>query len=654
MDQPPGGDKQLPYGLPNLPLGLPGQVPLNFGNPLLFNPQALPPLGVPNLFSPNALLGLNPLLGAAQLGIPGLGPGIPSLETLIASGIFPGSPLLSMMPGVPPPPTSMFDSVEHLLKAAENSALAPLPPILNFAPNSLTPEAPLPFQLTAPKESASSAMRTDTPISETNSALGMVDPSVDSDSASWDSESEDIRPKSSADASGGHSDSAASGSGYGTRSKSKRLVSVGSSSRPSHSRQSSAGEIESPAVEMEEETATETSEWDQLEVPLPSIELPKLPPYVHPLLFSSSLKMLYQVNSNPPNPCRCSLDDRLGIFSHNLLMVDAGAPALLDLDSPETWRCSLAPVNAEWTKRVLLPRYLSRQLGTSSITSLSTIVPQRPSNRPLAPAVSNSSLASQQNKKKRSRQQIADDGAEAYVGEIDEPSAPNTKRSKSEDPERSKHVRFEGADHHGEGEEPSESALGPAAMKRRMSKGDEAVEVKRSPDGKVEMPIQFVSLTVTSLGEIVYSAEKFHSRRYIFPLGYTSKRSYYSLKDPTKRCEYTQEVIANPKQSNEPQFRLICEDDALNPITSSTPSGVWSEVLERIKPQREAIVGRTLHSTISGPEQFGFSHPIIHALIEELPNADRCANYDRSAFFIPDARGKRKSKGPAPGVEEEE
>lgn len=347
----------------------------------------------------------------------------------------------------------------------------------------------------------------------------------------------------------------------------------------------------------------------------------------------------------------------MSIFHHNLLIVDGGAPTLPDLDSPDTWRSSLSPLTTEWTMKVLMPRYLARQAGTTPITSISSLVPQRLTAKPSTPAISSATTSGPQaNRKKRPRNAATDggDGADNEEGDAEE-SQVSTKRSKaSEDGDRTKQVRFEGVDGGGEGEEPSESALGPASMKRRMSKGDEAVEVKRLPDGSVEMPLQFVSLTVTSLGEIVFVGEKFHSRRYIFPLGYTCKRSYYSLKDPTKKCEYTQEVIANPKNSSEPQFRLTCEDDALNPIVSSTPSGVWSEVLERIKPQREAIVGRTLHSTISGPEQFGFSHPIIHALIEELPNADKCSIYDRTAFFIPDARGKRKSKGPAPGAEEEE
>lgn len=618
---------------------------MNFANPLLFSPQGIPGLNVPGLFPTNPLLSLNPLLGAAQLGGHPFAGVMPSLESLVASGLIPGASMLPLMPQPMMPPNEMLSSVESLLKAAESSGFPPVNATSNEEAKTVAP-APLtePSALST-NESAMNDSKAETNASETDSALGAADPSVDSDSALSDSDTEEEAPKSGRDGSGDYTESRRSG--YGTRSKTKRLSSVNQSSRPS--RQSSAGDADSLLADTEDEQV-EKSDWDQLDEPLPSIELPKLPLYVS----SSDFQMTISIMLTSFSPLRCSLDDRMSIFHHNLLLVDAGAPTLPDLDSPETWRSSLSPLTTEWTMKVLMPRYLARQAGTTPITSLTTLVSQRLTNKPSTLATSASTSGSQANRKKRSRALNYDgDGAENDDGD-GEDQVPSKRSKASEDGERSRHVRFEGVEGAGEGDEPTEGPLGPASMKRRMSKGDEAVEVKRLPDGSVEMPLQFVSLTVTSLGEIVFVGEKFHSRRYIFPLGYTSKRSYYSLKDPTKKCEYIQEVIANPKNSSEPQFRLTCEDDALNPIVSSTPSGVWSEVLERIKPQREAIVGRTLHSTISGPEQFGFSHPIIHALIEELPNADKCAIYDRSAFFIPDARGKRKSKGPAPGAEEED
>lgn len=53
-------------------------------------------------------------------------------------------------------------------------------------------------------------------------------------------------------------------------------------------------------------------------------------------------------------------------------------------------------------------------------------------------------------------------------------------------------------------------------------------------------------------------------------------------------------------------------------------------MLERVRPVREEITGKKLFTTVSGPEQYGLSHKIIHRLINELPNASKCTKYDSS------------------------
>lgn len=106
------------------------------------------------------------------------------------------------------------------------------------------------------------------------------------------------------------------------------------------------------------------------------------------------------------------------------------------------------------------------------------------------------------------------------------------------------------------------------------------------------------------------------------------------MKDPTTRCWYTQDILQHtlPDGSIEPVFQLVCEDIPNDIIEGPSPSGVWSIVLDRVRPVREAVVGRKLFSTVSGPEQYGLSHPIIHRLIETLPNANKCWLYDPSLF----------------------
>lgn len=70
-------------------------------------------------------------------------------------------------------------------------------------------------------------------------------------------------------------------------------------------------------------------------------------------------------------------------------------------------------------------------------------------------------------------------------------------------------------------------------------------EIKRDDQGRPILPLTFGGIILESLGEIVWDKDKFHSKRYIFPVGYTSKRSYFSLKDPSTRCWYKQEILEN-------------------------------------------------------------------------------------------------------------
>lgn len=184
------------------------------------------------------------------------------------------------------------------------------------------------------------------------------------------------------------------------------------------------------------------------------------------------------------------------------------------------------------------------------------------------------------------------------------------------------------------------------------------VTITRNEDGEVKFPLDLGSLVIIQLGTVVWDKECFHSKRYIFPLGFTSKRLYYSLADPSKRCWYTQEILLaennndDVKNQNvnidenidEPLFRLTCEDLPNEPLDGQTPSGVWAEVLERIRPYRESVLKRKLFSTISGPEQYGLSHKIVHHLIESLPNASLCQYYDPKVFDAPPSSEPKKRR----------
>lgn len=180
----------------------------------------------------------------------------------------------------------------------------------------------------------------------------------------------------------------------------------------------------------------------------------------------------------------------------------------------------------------------------------------------------------------------------------------------------------------------------PPTKKRKRDKQGEVIvhnldDVPRDPvTGEPKMPLALTGgVTILSLGQIDSASEKFHNNRYIFPVGFRSRRQYSSLVDPSRRCSYLQEIRSASTKSKvgleiqEPSFTLICEESPDQVMSSNTPSGVWAILREKTKAHREEKAGKKLSTNISGQEQFGLSNPIVKALIEALPDAKQCKRY---------------------------
>jgi hypothetical protein len=63
-------------------------------------------------------------------------------------------------------------------------------------------------------------------------------------------------------------------------------------------------------------------------------------------------------------------------------------------------------------------------------------------------------------------------------------------------------------------------------------------------------------------------------------------------------------------------------------IEANTATGAWTTVVRLANKVRN----REHSNSASGPDYFGFSHPIIAKLIQELPNAERCRHYVMQQF----------------------
>ncbi|KAG2172041.1 hypothetical protein INT43_001518 [Umbelopsis isabellina] len=152
---------------------------------------------------------------------------------------------------------------------------------------------------------------------------------------------------------------------------------------------------------------------------------------------------------------------------------------------------------------------------------------------------------------------------------------------------------------------------------RKMRK---VMYVAKDEDGNYQLPVQIGALTLLSLGSVVWDREGFHNERYIWPIGYSVQRSYMSMINPDSNTIYTCTIEDGGEA---PQFRITPEDAKEEELVSATATGVWTTIVKRANQIRQ----RDVSNSVSGPEYFGFAHPTIAKMIQDLPGAERCGRY---------------------------
>ncbi|KAJ2011623.1 hypothetical protein IWW57_006563 [Coemansia sp. S610] len=77
-----------------------------------------------------------------------------------------------------------------------------------------------------------------------------------------------------------------------------------------------------------------------------------------------------------------------------------------------------------------------------------------------------------------------------------------------------------------------------------------------------------------------------------------------------------------------PQFHVEPEDMPGSPVVASTATGAWTTILRAVNQ----LIQREHSNSASGPDYFGFSHPTIAKMIQDLPGAERCRAYIMQHF----------------------
>lgn len=168
----------------------------------------------------------------------------------------------------------------------------------------------------------------------------------------------------------------------------------------------------------------------------------------------------------------------------------------------------------------------------------------------------------------------------------------------------------------------------------------EEVKVDFDAEGKPILPISIKGvISIESLGSINPNPA-FHSEKYIWPVGFRSKREYASSLTPEGRTRYICEILENADASA-PLFRVTAEDDATLVCEASSPSQAWKLVLERVNKVKTDANKR---ASVSGPEYFGYGHPKIAELIAKLPGAEACARYHAAQVPLPPPQRKKRDR----------
>ncbi|KAL6061514.1 Chromodomain helicase hrp1 [Balamuthia mandrillaris] len=171
--------------------------------------------------------------------------------------------------------------------------------------------------------------------------------------------------------------------------------------------------------------------------------------------------------------------------------------------------------------------------------------------------------------------------------------------------------------------------------RQQDNKEEPPVKRRRRFSGKITLPFTREGTTVLSLGKVVYDRSHFHNTKYIWPVGFTSIREFNSSA-PGGRSVYTCEIVDNG--GPRPEFRITTKDDPSLKVNGKSASAAWKQLWE---------IFRSPHMSghISGPALFGFS-PQVKAAIENLPNAEKCANYE---FVYREVDQKKRSRSTSKG-----
>ena len=151
----------------------------------------------------------------------------------------------------------------------------------------------------------------------------------------------------------------------------------------------------------------------------------------------------------------------------------------------------------------------------------------------------------------------------------------------------------------------------------------EAPNYPTNEDGSPKFPIRLSgSMTIIALGTVVYDRDAFHTQRYVYPDGYICERLYPSIRNPDEKIWYVCRIL--DRGDSQPVFRVELKDDPSVGFEGNAPSNPWLAVVKKVDAMRKKDGdGNHRSLTISGPEYFGLSSPVVMYLMSKMENVDK-------------------------------
>lgn len=132
----------------------------------------------------------------------------------------------------------------------------------------------------------------------------------------------------------------------------------------------------------------------------------------------------------------------------------------------------------------------------------------------------------------------------------------------------------------------------------------------------ISLPISIANASlIHSFGKIDPSKPNFYNDRYIYPIGFKSSRLSISLSNSNQKTRWYSEII---NVNDAPVFRVWQEGSDIF-FEGPTTTSAWVKALMASK--------HVNYVSISGPEYFLLTHPIVTYFIQKLPGASLCKSY---------------------------